>query len=63
MKYIINVNTKQAIKKRFPTSKEIEDIVGKVPNSIDSLGNIEIDKDLTDIEKKAILDLLISLGW
>ena len=53
-----NIYTKLWKKKETPTNEDIEAIVGKVPITIDSLGNITIDKpkalsikEKQDIEK------------
>ena len=63
MRYKLNVYTKSEVKRELPTLEEIKSIVGDVPRSIDSNGNIEIDKDLTNKEKQDIINLINSKGF
>lgn len=60
---IINWKAKETITKKIKPAirgnilEEIKKIVGKVPMSIDSLGNLEIGKELTEEEKIKVLAL------
>jgi len=49
-----NVNTKEWKKPKDITNKAIENIVGNVPIKVNSNGVIEIDKILTEEEKRLI---------
>jgi len=53
---VFNIKTREWNKPvKIPSNKQIEDIVGKnTPIKVDSNGNIEIDKILTQQEKSAI---------
>lgn len=52
-----NVKTRKWEKFKIPVISEVEAIVGKVPITIDGLGNIEIVKKLTVEEKQKIESL------